>query len=52
MTSLRTNKFTSVYDKDYEAPFEYDGEIKEIVIDVKPTHMDMETENKIGASID
>lgn len=52
VTSLRTNKYTSVYDKDYEVPFEYDGIIKEIVIDVKPTHIDIEDEKKLGAAID
>jgi arylsulfatase len=52
VTSLRANKFTSVYDKDYEAPFVYDGNIKEIRIDVKPTHIDIDDEKKLGASRD
>ena len=52
ITSLRTNKYTSVYDKDYEAPFSYDGEIKEIAIDVKPTHVDMADERRVAAAID
>jgi arylsulfatase len=52
VTTLRANKYTSVYDKDYEVPFEYNGMIKEIVIDVKPTHIDLETEKKLGAAID
>ena len=32
VTCLKANPFTSVYDKDYAAPFEYTGEIKQIDI--------------------
>lgn len=40
--SLKQQKFTSVYDKDYASPFEYTGKINQIVIDVKATTIDTE----------
>lgn len=33
-TTLKANPISSVYEKDYEAPFEYSGTIDEIIIDV------------------
>ena len=35
VTSIRVNKHTAVNEADYQAPFEYVGEIKEIDIDVE-----------------
>ncbi|MBP3486907.1 MAG: arylsulfatase [Roseburia sp.] len=42
LTSLKQNKFTSVYDNDYASPFEYKGEVKEVIIDVAATTVDAE----------
>ena len=38
-TAIRKNPHTSVYDKDYQAPFEYKGEINKVVIDVPETNV-------------
>ena len=35
VTSFRVDKYTSVNEADYHAPFEYEGEIEEIDIDVE-----------------
>lgn len=43
-TSLRVNKFSSVYDKDYASPFEYDGWIEDIIIDVAGGSLDLMVE--------
>lgn len=40
VTSFRIDKFTSVYEIDYLAPFEYTGEIPSIVLDVTSVNVD------------
>lgn len=40
-TSLKINKFSSVYDKDYASPFEYNGRIEDVIIDVAGGSIDM-----------
>lgn len=35
VTSFRVDKYTSVNEADYHAPFEYKGDIDEIIIDVE-----------------
>lgn len=42
--SLKINKHTSVYDKDYAAPFEYTGVIKQIVVDAEAAFAYVEEE--------
>lgn len=52
VTSLKTNRYTAVNDRDYEAPFTYQGDIDEIRIDVKATHVDLEEDRAKGANLD
>lgn len=42
VTSLKANPFTSVYDKDYAAPFEYTGEIQQIDIHLDAAGLSVE----------
>ena len=49
---IKTNKYSSVYDKDYETPFNYDGIVNEIDIRVDAVNINMEEELKRAANID
>lgn len=40
VSTIKANKYISVYDEDYAAPFEYPGEIDKIVFDVAAYGMD------------
>jgi arylsulfatase len=42
LVSLKWNKFTSVYGKDYDSPFEYNGTINQVVIDLPVSKLDGE----------
>jgi arylsulfatase len=42
LVSLKWNKFTSVYDADYASPFEYNGTIDRIVMDLPASELDAE----------
>ncbi len=50
-TSLKINKFSSVYDQDYASPFEYPGVIRKAVINVEERTVDLakETEKVLHA---
>lgn len=51
-TSLKINKFTSVYDKDYAAPFEYTGIIEKVVVDVAERKVDIQKETEKALHVD
>lgn len=44
--SLKINRYSSVYDTDYESPFEYDGIIDKVTIDVAAGFINTEEEIK------
>jgi arylsulfatase len=50
--SLKTNKYTSVYDKDYSAPFEYNGDIKEVVFNIEGAIIDEEEKIRKGMHVE
>ena len=52
VTTLKANKYTSVYDKDYAVPFEYPAEIDKIVFDVAEVSFPVEKEVKKGMHVD
>ena len=52
VTTLKANKYTSVYDKDYAVPFEYPSEIDKIVFDVAEVSFPVEKEVKKGMHVD
>ena len=49
---IKTNKYSSVYDKDYETPFEYSGIVDEIDIRIDAVNVNIEEELKRAANID
>lgn len=51
-TSLKVNKHTAVYDRDYVSPFEYKGMIDQITIDVAETEASYREEIEKGLSRD
>ena len=51
-TSLKINKHTSVYDVDYTSPFEYNGIIEKVVIDVADSSVDVKEELEKALHVD
>lgn len=49
---IKVNKYSSVYDDDYESPFAYGGIIDEMIIDVDAVNMDVEAELARATNID
>lgn len=51
-TSLKINKHTSVYDMDYSSPFEYNGILEQVVIDVAASAVDAKDELEKALHVD
>lgn len=49
---MKTNKYSAVYDKDYETPFNYNGIVDMIDILIDAVNVKVEEELKKAANID